>query len=170
MKRLFILSGILSVVLLGSCIKNENPVFENPVVEFDAAAYNANAAGLTYPILTRVPGYGRPVSTGDPLLTRTSPGIKKFRVNLLGAQLTKASKVFYTVHTGTTAIEGVHYKKPAGEFTIAENSSFAEIEIEILNPGANTPATRDLVLLLTSGENEVKSSVNYNIIALRIAQ
>jgi len=170
MKRLFILSGILSIVLLGSCIKNENPVFEKSVVEYDAAAYNANASGLTYPILTRVPGYGRPASTADPLLSRNSPGIKKFRVNLLGGQLPTPTKVFYQVFTGTTATEDVHYKKPSGEVTIPANSSFGEMEIEILNPGANTPATRDLILILTGGESGVTSSVNYRIINLRIAQ
>jgi hypothetical protein len=170
MKRLFIFFSLLAIVLLGSCIKNENPVFENAVVEFDAAAYNANGAGVTFPILTRVPGYGRAATTGDPLLTRTNPGIKKFRVNLLGGQLPTASKVFYQIFAGTTATEDVHFKKPSGELTIPANSSFGELEIEILNPGANTPATRDLILLLTGGENGVKSSVNYRIISLRIAQ
>jgi hypothetical protein len=170
MKRLFILTSILSIVLLGSCIKNENPVFESAVVEFDAAAYNANASGQIFPILTRVPGYGRPASTADPLLSRNSPGIKKFRVNLIGAQLPTPTKVFYQTFAGTTATEDVHYKKLSGEVTIPANSSFGEIEIEILNPGANTPATRDLNLLLTGGANGVTSSTNYRIISLRIAQ
>jgi hypothetical protein len=171
MKRLFIFSGFLAMVFLGSCIKNENAAFVQSVVEFDAAAYNANAAGLTYPILTRVPGYGRAANTSDPALSRTNTGVKKFRVNLIGGQLPTPTKVFYQVFSGTTATEGVHYKKPSGEVTIPANSSFGEMEIEILNPGApTTPGPVDLRLLLTGGENGVTSSVNYRIIGLRIAQ
>jgi hypothetical protein len=170
MKKLFILSSLLAIVFLGSCIKNENPVFTNSIVEFDAAAYNANASGLTYPILTRIPGYSRAASSADPLLSRNNPGIKKFRVNLIGGQFPTATKVFYTVFTGTTATENVHYKKLSGEVLIPANSSFGELEVEILNPGANTPATRDLNLQITGGENGITSSVNYRIISLRIAQ
>jgi hypothetical protein len=78
--------------------------------------------------------------------------------------------VYYTVYQGTTAQEDVHYKKLSGEITIPANSSYGEMEIDILNPGAGTPATRDLNLLLTGGEQGVTSSVNYRILALRIAQ
>jgi hypothetical protein len=171
MKRLFILTSLLTIVFFGSCIKNENPVFVKSVVEFDAAAYNANAAGLAFPVLTRVPGYGRSANSSDPALTRNSPGIKKFRVNLIGGQLPTPTKVFYQVYAGTTAIEGVHYKKPSGEVTIPANSSFGEMEIEILNPGP--PSSTDpieLRLLLTGGENGVTSSANYRVIGLNIAQ
>lgn len=171
MKRLFIISGFLAMAFLGSCIKNENPVFVRSVVEFDAAAYNANAAGLTFPLLTRVPGYGRAASSGDPALSRTNTGVKKFRVNLIGGQLPTPTKVYYQVFAGTTAVEGVHYKKPSGEVTIPANSSFGEMEIEILNPGAPaTPGPVELRLLLTGGGNGVTSSTNYRIIGLRIAQ
>jgi hypothetical protein len=172
MKRLFIISGFLAMAFLGSCIKNENPVFVKSVVEYDAAAYNANAAGLTYPMLTRVPGYGRAASsTLDPALSRINKGVKKFRVNLIGGQLPTPTKVFYQIFSGTTAVEGVHYKKPSGEVTIAANSSFGEMEIEILDPGPPaTPGPVDLILLLTGGENGVTSSTNYRIIGLRIAQ
>lgn len=171
MKRLLILTGFLSILFLGSCIKNEDNIFVSSVVEFDAAAYNANAAGLTFPLLTRVPGYGRAASTADPALSRNNPGVKKFRVNLIGGQLPTPTKVFYQVFAGTTATEGVHYNKPSGEVTIPANSSFGEMEIEILNPGSPaTPDPVELRLLLTGGENGVTSSVNYRIIGLRIAQ
>jgi hypothetical protein len=171
MKRLFIFSGFLAMAFLGSCIKNENPVFVRSVVEFDAASYNANAAGLTFPVLTRVPAYGRAVNNNDPTLTRANPGVKKFRVNLIGGQLPTPTKVYYQVFAGTTATEGVHYKKPSGEVTIPANSSFGEMDIEILNPGPPaTPGPVELRLLLTGGENGVTSSTNYRIISLRIAQ
>lgn len=175
MKRLCIISGFLAMAFLGSCIKNENPVFVKSVLEFDAAAYNANAAGLTFPVLTRVPGYGRAVissgSLQDPLLTRNSPGVKKFRINLIGGQLPTPTKVFYQLYPGTTAIEDVHYKKPSGELIIPANSSFGEMEIEILNPGAPaTPGPVELRFLLAGGLNGVSTSANYRIIGLSIAQ
>jgi hypothetical protein len=174
MKKLQIVIGLIALLFTSSCIKNELPVFDSQtVVEFDAASWNANAAGLLYPVLTRVPGYGRAVLSSDPALTRTSTGIKKFRVNLVGQQNPNPVKVFYTVFAGTTAVENEHYKTLKGELTIPANSSYGEVEVEILNPGppaSGTPSFRDLNLILTGGDNGVTSSVNYRVISLRIAQ
>jgi hypothetical protein len=171
MKRIttFILA-IATISLLGSCVKNELPVFTAPIAEFDAASWNANAAGLNFPILTRVPGYGRPVATSDPLLTRTSPGIKKFRVNLIGQQLPTESEV-YVIHNNvtSTAVAGTHYKSYSPVVKIPANSSFGEVEVEILNPGV-AGAARTLELILSSGTNGVKGNPNYNTIRLSIAQ
>jgi len=163
--------AIATVTLFGSCVKNELPVFTAPIVEFDAAAWNANGAGLTYPILTRVPGYGRAASTADPLLTRTSPGIKKFRVNLIGQQLTTDAEVFVTVFsTGTTAVVGRHYTQFAQSVKIPANTSFGEFSIEILNPGTSSATPVDLNISLSGGNNGIKVSENYKIIGLRISQ
>jgi hypothetical protein len=171
MKRIttFILA-IATISLLGSCVKNELPVFTAPIAEFDAASWNANAAGLNFPVLTRVPGYGRPVAASDPLLTRTSPGIKKFRVNLIGQQLSTESEV-YVIHNNvtSTAVAGTHYRSYTQVVKIPANSSFGEVEVEILNPGV-AGATRTLELILSSGTNGVKGNPNYNTIRLSIAQ
>jgi hypothetical protein len=172
MKRIttFILA-IATISLLGSCVKNELPVFTAPVAEFDAATWNANAAGLSFPVLTRVPGYGRVVSTVlDPLLTRTSPGIKKFRVNLIGRQLPTETEV-YVIHNNitSTAVAGTHYRSYTPVVKIPANSSYGEVEVDILNPGV-AGAPRTLELILSSGTNGVKSNPNYNIIRLSIAQ
>ncbi len=171
MKKAQIIIGLLALIFTSSCIRNDQVVFDQKtVVEFDAASYNANAAGLTYPILSVVPGYGRAALSSDPALSRTNPGIKKFRVNLVGPQNPNPIKVFYTTFAGTTAVENVHYKTLKGELTIPANSSFGEAEVEILNPGPNTPSTRLLNLILTGGDNGVTSSANYRVISLRIAQ
>lgn len=172
MKKLQIIIGLFALVFSSSCIKNELPVFDDQtVVEFDAASWNANGPGLFYPILTRVPGYGRAVLSSDPLLTRTNPGIKKFRVNLVGPQNPNPVRVFFATFAGTTATENVHYRTLGGELTIPANSSFGEMEVEILNPGPPaTPGPVDLNIILTGGDNGVTSSVNYRVIALRIAQ
>lgn len=171
MKRIitFILA-IATVSLLGSCVKNELPVFTAPVAEFDAASWNANGAGLSFPILTRVPGYGRAVAASDPLLTRTSIGIKKFRVNLVGQQLSTDTDVYVIMNSVTsTAVAGTHYKQFSPVVKIPAKTSFGEMEVEILNPGvAGTP--KDLELILSTGTNGVAGNPNYNKIRLRIAQ
>lgn len=168
--NLFIAIAIAS--LFGSCVKNELPVFTAPVVEFDAAAWNANGAGLTYPILTRVPGYGRAASTtADPLLTRTSPGIKRFRINLVGQQLPTDAEVFVTVFsTGTTAVVGRHYTQFSQSVKIPANTSFGEFAVEVLNPGTSSATPVDLNISLSGGNNGIKVSENYKIIGLRISQ
>lgn len=171
MKRIitFILA-IATVSFLGSCVKNELPVFTAPVAEFDAASWNANGAGLSFPILTRVPGYGRVVAASDPLLTRTNPGIKKFRVNLIGQQLPTDTDIYVIMNSVTsTAVAGTHYKQFSPVVKIPAKKSFGEMEVEILNPGvAGTP--KDLELILSTGTNGVAGNPNYNKIRLRIAQ
>jgi hypothetical protein len=171
MKRITtLILAIATVSLLGSCVKNELTVFTAPVAEFDAASWNANAAGLSFPILTRVPGYGRAASTADPLLTRTSPGIKKFRVNLVGQQMPTATEVYVIMNSGTsTAVEGTHYRSFTPIVKIPANTSFGEVEVDILNPGV-AGAARTLELILSSGTNGIKSNPNYNKIRLSIAQ
>jgi hypothetical protein len=172
-KRLNIIIILCTAIVLGSCTKNELPVYTKAVVEFDAATWNANSAGRTYPILTRVPGYNRPVATSDPLLTRNSPGIKKFRVNLVGKQFAEPVTLQYDLFNGnggSTAVEGKHFKI-SRTLTIPANSSFGEMEVEILNPGA-PPAGQtsvDILLILNSVEG-IESSVNYRVLGLRVAQ
>lgn len=171
MKRIitFILA-IATVSLLGSCVKNELTVFTAPVAEFDAASWNANAAGLSFPILTRVPGYGRVVAASDPLLTRTNPGIKKFRVNLIGQQLPTDTDIYVIMNSVTsTAVAGRHYKQFSPVVKIPAKTSFGEMEVEILNPGVAGAAV-DLELILSTGTNGVAGNPNYNKIRLRIAQ
>lgn len=171
---------LLTVVLFSSCLKDNETKFTGAVVEMDAATYNARAAGLTYPILTRIPGYGRTVFTAaqpasgvypavpaDPLITRTSGEIK-FRVNLVGAHRSTPTTVNYTVlTTGTTAVAGTHYTT-GNSVVIPANSSFGEIVIQVLNPGASATA-RTLVLELT-GAADLSPSENVKRLGISIAQ
>jgi hypothetical protein len=170
MKRLqsFII-GIMAIALLDGCIKNELTVFTDGVVEFDAASWNANAAGLTYPILTRVAGYGRAANTSDPMLTRTNTGIKKFRINLVGQQLPTDTDVFVVLGSGTTAQVDRHFRVKT-PVRIPAKSSFGELEVEILNPGTSSATPVDLNLTLSGGSGTVKVSENYKTIGLRISQ
>ena len=157
----------LLVTSLTSCVKDEKVVLKGSFVEFDAATYNANAAGVTYPILTRLVRYGEAQNNADPLLTRTS-GSVKFRINLVGAQRSTATTVTYqVVATGTTAVSGTHFTT-TGTTTIPANSSFGEVEVQILNPGSTT-TSRDLVLELI-GAADLPPSANEKSLGIRITQ
>lgn len=176
MKIRSIFVAISALLLFGSCIKNDLTVWTTAQVEFDAATWNTNAAGRTYPILTRVVSYGRAaITTGgnaDPILTRINPGIKKFRVNLVGRQFDQPQTIQYDLFSGnggSTAVEGVHYRITR-QLVIPAKSSFGEMEVEILNPGAQAGVTSVDLLLVLNGNPGVDRSVNYSVIGLRIAQ
>lgn len=172
MKMKPILLIIATVLTFSSCIKNDLAVWTTSTIEFDAATWNTNAAGRAYPILTRVAGYGRAASTADPTLTRTAPGIKKFRVNLVGKQFDQPKTITFELYGGnggSTAVEGKHYKITR-QVVIPANSSFGELEVEILNPGPQTGVTSVDLLLTLTDVGGVPVSLNYSIIGLRIAQ
>ncbi|MXV15390.1 DUF4843 domain-containing protein [Hufsiella ginkgonis] len=168
MNKIKYLLGIVILLFSSSCIKNDEITVQSTVIEWDAATYNANSAGLLYPLLTRYTGYGRATVTTDPLLTRTS-GTVKLRVNLVGPQRSTATEISYSVQAaGTTAVSGTHFTT-TGKATIPANSSFAEVEVVILNPGASTGGAKTLALeLLPSGD--IKPSENEKYIGLSIAQ
>lgn len=168
----FLLISFVSI-LLSSCIKNNDVIYTAAAVELDAATWNANSVGVTYPILTRQPAAGRASSssfTSDSVITRRSGKIQ-LRVNLVGSQRTTDTEVTYSIEpsgTTTTAVAGTHYTALPGKLTIPANSSFGIIDIQLLNPGA-TSGTVDLIIKLTGGTN-VSVSQNYNTVGLRISQ
>jgi hypothetical protein len=175
MKNIKIYLVALVAILLSSCIKDDKVVFTDSVIEWDASVYNANAAGLNYPFLTRVPGYGRATVTSDPSITRTS-GTIKFRINLVGAQRSTPTTVTYRVvvltpSTSTTsqpAVQGTHFNV-TGTTTIPANSSFGEVEVQVLNSGASSTVARDVVLEIVESDG-VKPSENDKFLGIRISQ
>ncbi|WP_131537845.1 DUF4843 domain-containing protein [Pedobacter nototheniae] len=168
MKNIKIYLILFTGLILASCNKNKDYLFTDTLVEWDASAYNANASGLTYPILTRMPGYGRAAISTDPTITRSS-GTVTFRVNLVGAQRSTDTNISYVVNSASTAIAGTHYVAPSGTFTIPANSSFGYVTITILNPGASTAGAKTLILDLT-GNAEISPSANEKTLGFSIAQ
>jgi hypothetical protein len=169
MKRIFLSIATAFTFFLGGCIKNDQVIFQDSQIEFDAASWNANAAGVTYPIIARVPlvGTATPAATAATQLTRTSTPFT-VRVNLVGAQRSTATDFTYKVATESTAIPGTHFTAFSGTGTIPANSSFATIPVTILNPGPGT-GTVVLVLELLTG-NGLTASTNYAKMGLRISQ
>ncbi len=168
MKRLFFITTIFTALILNGCIKNELITYKDTKIEFDAAVWNANSAGILYPILTRVPAQGVVTGTGQPTLTRTSATVQ-LRVNLVGAQRSSATSFTYqVVAVETTAVAGTHFTTVTGIGSIPANSSFGFISIDILNPGA-TSGSKVLVLQLVDNA-DVKASFNYSKVGLSISQ
>jgi hypothetical protein len=170
MKRIFFSLSLLIALAITGCIKNDLVTWTGSQVEFDAASWNANAAGLTYPILTRVPVYGGAAnSTNSPTLITRTTGQFQLRVNLVGPQKSTDQTFNLRVVPGeSTAVEGTHYAPIAATGVIPANSSFGYVTVNILNPGAST-GSKILVLELTSND-VLQASVNYAKLGLSIAQ
>ena len=97
MKRISSIFFFVAVVSLSACIKNEDVTFQNRVAEIDQTTYNANASGLTYPILTRIPAMGRAVAAICPdSVLRKFSGTMRLRINLVGPQSSKEETVGYS--------------------------------------------------------------------------
>jgi hypothetical protein len=170
MKKLALSTFIFIATLftMVGCIKQNDLTFKGLQVEFDAASWNARGAGVTWPVLSRVPPYGMPVANADPLITRTS-GTIRFRVNLIGAQQSTAQTINYSVvAASTTAVSGTHFTIP-GTLTIPANSSFGEAVINVLNPGVSSATPVNLVLEVT-GNSTIKAATELNKIGLVISQ
>ncbi len=165
----FLVVSFLSL-FISSCIKNDDVLFTGSLVELDAATWNANSVGVTYPILTRQPAPGRASSStfaSDSTITRRS-GTIRLRVNLVGAQKSTDTEVNYTTDPSSTAVAGTHFTALPGKVTIPANSSFGFIDIMILNPGPTT-GTKDLIITLTGGAG-VSVNTNYTTVGLCMFQ
>lgn len=157
----------LGAMSLSACIENEPTLWKGALVEFDATVLNAPAPGKTYPLIVRVPPYGFAASSTGTTINRSSGDIK-FRINFVGAHRTNDEVIqLAVVPEETTAQENVHYTMPTS-IVIPAGSSYAELTISILNPGAG-PTPVDLVLELVGNES-IKPSENYKTLGIRIAQ
>ena len=194
MKKNIITAIILSLFFFTGCIKNDPVIVAGAVAEFDATALNANAAGLTYPILGRNPGYGRVANTTDSTLRRYAQTIR-LRVNLVGPQSANDETVGYTLFTtlpvttfampatitGQTpaaaaatlnvslAVAGTDFTALSGTLTIPKNSSFGYLDLPILAKAA-TAGEGKFVGFTLNNTGTIKASVNYSQLGLVIDQ
>ncbi|MEZ4902904.1 MAG: DUF4843 domain-containing protein [Spirosomataceae bacterium] len=136
---------VLMAGSLTSCFENYFDLYRATVVEFDAAVRTAPAAGRTYPLLA--------VSNGA--------GIQKAQINLVGPQQATDRTIKVTVEPAlSTAVAGTHYKIVNENVTIPANSSFGELQIEILRVPAQANITFNLVVAI-EGSADIKPSENY---------
>lgn len=168
MKKIISSSILLCILFLTGCVKNELTIFNGSQLEFDAATWNANAVGVTYPILTRVPITNAATPTSQPTISRTTATVT-LRVNLVGAQSSTPINFDYIVAGESTAVAGTHYTAVTGSGTIPANSSFGTVTINLLNPGVSSTTSKDLVLQLVDNASS-KASINYSKVGLRISQ
>jgi len=104
MKKTLIYISVLLVFGSGACIKNELKTWNGVLAEVDLAAWNANAAGLTYPLITRVPAANRALTAGCPDSTlRRYSGTIQVRINLVGAQSGKDETIGYKLFDSPVA-------------------------------------------------------------------
>ena len=103
MKKIVPIIIIAFIFLLGGCIKNKPVIVQDRLAEFDATSWNANFVGVTYPVLGRIPPYGRVANSSDSTIRRYPQSIK-IRVNLNGPQSTKDETVGYDIFTSPTTV------------------------------------------------------------------
>jgi hypothetical protein len=89
------------------------------------------------------------------------------RVNLVGAHVDRPISIVIGVDPASSAVLGVHYRLPTLEVTIAPNTSFINVPIEILTGNLDADETPDLVLrILDAGPTKI--SANYNTVTMEI--
>lgn len=184
----------ISALLFASCIKNDPVIYTSSVAEIDPTALNANAAGLTYPIMSRVVRDGRATSTtADSTLRRYAQTVR-IRINLVGPQSKKDETVGYETFASpvtsfnfpatisgqtpsapaavlaiTNAAAGTNYAALPGIVTIPANSSFGFINLSILPTGPTAGEGRFIGIRLNAS-GSIKPSVNYSELGLIIDQ
>lgn len=92
-------------------------------------------------------------------------------VQFISAHVDQSTAVTFQVADGTTAQEGVHYNllTEGGQTTIPPNSSFGQIEVEVLGSGLDNGEAVDLIVELTDG-GDVPPAANVGTFELEIAK
>lgn len=155
MKKI-IIYGILSIALI-SCFENSglDIILDKTYVEIDEAT---TVSGLA---ITKI--YAR---------TLNGTGVKdSLRVNLVGAQRDVAVNVTYSIDAASTAVAGTDYSltTTGGTVTIPPNSSFGYIKFLVLDDNiVPSTTTKNLIVSLTAGGDDVIVSKNYGTFTRRI--
>lgn len=193
MKKIVFFFSAALMLGMTACIKNDQATFTSELAEFDATSWNANAAGVTYPFMTRIPIYGAATPTSSFTMHRTS-GTVRLRVNMVGptskSERTVGFKLFDVpfatvsfpatasgqtparaagVLTTAVAVPGTHYTALGNSITVPADSTWGYINIAILDAGATAGQARTIGIALDS-TGSVKASPNYRQLAIAIDQ
>lgn len=89
------------------------------------------------------------------------------RVNLVGAHVDQPVNITVGVDPASTAVSNVHYRLVSNQVTIAPNTSFVDVPIEILTGNLGSDEEPDLILrILDAGQTKI--SANYNTVTIEI--
>ncbi|AFK03780.1 hypothetical protein Emtol_2644 [Emticicia oligotrophica DSM 17448] len=145
---------MMSTIIMSSCFKDNQPVFDSMyLVEFQDAVVTAPALNKTFPIIA--------VANGAGVQTR--------RINLVGRQRENEESIKFSVDPNeTTAKEGVHYTLEGGSVKIPAKSSFGDCKINILKAPAAAGTSVVLVLVLEGNGSDIKPNENYKKLGFRI--
>lgn len=185
--KIYAAAAVLMVFLFSSCIKHEEPIFTESMVEFDLATWTAKSGGNPFPIVNRIPtSFGRailttnipgsnPVRPWDPLINRTNVAPNdtvRMRINVVGPQSSTPQIVNVRFAANfSTATPGVHFDLLDTQVTIPANSSFGVARWVIRNPGPPTVAgTAFLAVFELVGNDTFKPSENFKYLGWLIAQ
>lgn len=138
---------------LYACNNDINRVFdpETPLVEFQPAVLNANAAGRTYPVIT--------------LATSVTAGASvPVQVNLLGRKPGSDIPVRILIDPATTAAASSYTISNGGVATFATsapNSNTAAVTMSVSRASSATATFSTVVLLIDSAGTGYRPSRNY---------
>jgi hypothetical protein len=143
MKKIFFYLSIVFFVVLSGCIKNKLVTWTGAVAELDAATWNANGPGQTYPFITRIPNFNRALTSGCPDSTlRRYAGTIRVRVNLVGPHSSSDQTVGYTVFNSPVTTVSFPVTIPAnatlGCPTAQTPSAAANAALPVINAVAGT--------------------------------
>lgn len=152
---LLFLIPLLSLLIYSSCMEESGYtiLWEGFEVEFEEAS--------------------RPNGSVQRIVTKNSNSQvdqSTVRVNLVGAHVAESINVLIGVDPASTAVLGVHYRLPTMEVTIAPNTSFIDVPIEILTGNLESDETPDLILrILDAGPTKISANYNTVIVEIRLA-
>lgn len=89
------------------------------------------------------------------------------RINLVGAHINEPVEVTIGVDPSSTAVRNVHFRLLVSQVTIAPNTSFVEVPIEILTGNLGSEEEPNLVLAILDAGN-TKISANYHKVTVEI--
>jgi hypothetical protein len=150
-QKLLLSSFLLCLSLLGltACFKDNRVFFSGLQAEFNETVVRTPALGVAYPLIG----------------VRNGAGQVTTRVNLVGAQQPSEQVLRVSVDPVSTA-QAANYRF-GGTVTIPANSSFGDLQFEVLNvPGVPT-AGLSLIFVL-EGNESVRPSENYRRVGFRI--
>jgi hypothetical protein len=132
-----------------ACFEDSRVVFAGILAEFNETVVRTPALGVTYPLIA----------------VRNAAGQVTTRVNLVGPQQTTEQVLRVSIDPVSTA-QAANYRF-GGTVTIPANSSFGDLQFEVLNATGVPTAGLNLVFVL-EGNETVRPSENYRRVGFRI--